>query len=371
MKKILIIAFIFFHLKTAAQEMIYLASGNKVPGEISEITKDSIKFTNEANPDGSVYHFAIAKVRFAFNATGNYLIFNPAAPFTDKEKDEFLAKVFKPRPFNIAVDLSGKLLPFKLKSETDSTITGTDNGKDFTLQKSSLAFTIRRNGNHDIFSTVDKALPFLTKDKLIIDSLLANAPAAVAKIDTSASSPQSEGDARYAQYITPDMAMFGRKALQKTTEFTGYLHTIAAAKTERAAAVKSITLACDLFLNQGINSRVEVANDQSSESNKYLVSNYLNRLMLKSGQFDKVNVEFADINYASKFTKGPDGNYYGTVTFVEKFQGFIDGNLVYGNQTKRNIVIVLKQYEKEVNGEKTTGWDVYLDDIGIMESKPL
>ena len=369
MKKFLLIALIFFHFKTVAQEMIYLADGNKIPGKISEITKDSIKFKNEANPDGPFYHCAVAKVRVAFNETGSYLLFNPAAPFTDKEKEEFLDRVAKPRPVNIAVDLGGKLSAFALNSETNTEITGSDNGKDIKLLKGSLAFLIRRNGNHDIFYTIDQALPFLTSDKLIIDSLLSHAPAAKSyAIPPSAPSAANE---RYEQYITPDMAMFGRKAIEKTREFTVYLQAIAAGKTDRAAATKNITLASDLFLNQGINSRIEVSNLKSADRNKYLIVDYLNRLMVKSGQFDKVNVEFADINYASKFAKGPDGNYYGTVSFVQKFQGFIDGNLVYGDQVQRNIVIVLKQYEKEVNGGKTTGWDVYLDDIGIMETKQL
>ena len=104
---------------------------------------------------------------------------------------------------------------------------------------------------------------------------------------------------------------------------------------------------------------------------KHKVRDYLSRLMIKSGQFDKVNVEYANVNYASEFKRGLDGNYYATVTFVQKFQGFTDGNLVYGDITKRSMTIVIKHYEKQVNGETIAGWDVYLGDIGVVETKKL
>jgi hypothetical protein len=368
MKKALLIACIFLYVKTQAQDMIYLADGSKVPGKISEITKDSVKFKNLANPSGPFYSYAVANLRVAFNAVGNYLVFSPVVPFTDKDRDEFINGVAKPRPLDIAVDLTGKLSALAITSETETELSGSDNGKDVKLPKGSLDFLIRKNGSHQLFYTVDQALPYLAKDKSIIDSLLSHAPAPVA----AAPSPTTDAKAPAAdEYIAPDMALFGIKAIEKTREFTTYLQAITAVKTNRDDAVKSITLASNLFLNQGLNSRVEVSSIKTPEKKKYLVSDYLNRLMVKSGLFDKVNIDYADINYASKFTKGPDGNFYGTVSFVQKFEGFVDGNLVYGDQTKRYMVIVLKHYEKEINGQKTSGWDVYLDDIGIVETKKL
>jgi hypothetical protein len=128
-------------------------------------------------------------------------------------------------------------------------------------------------------------------------------------------------------------------------------------------------MACGLFLNE--DARVEVSNIRTGGKNKYKIRDYLNRLLIKSGQYDKVQIEYANINYASKFKKGPDGNYYGSVTFVQKFEGFVDGNLVYADKTKRNMTIVLKHYEKAVNGENVSGWDVYLDDIGVVETRKI
>ena len=128
-------------------------------------------------------------------------------------------------------------------------------------------------------------------------------------------------------------------------------------------------MACNLFSSE--DSRVEVSNTNSAIKNKYKVREYLNRLQFKAGQFDKIIIEYADINYASDFKKGTDGNYYATVTFVQKFIGFVDGNIAYGDITKRNLTIVVKSFEKVVNGEAQQAWDVYLADMGVVQTLKL
>ena len=190
---------------------------------------------------------------------------------------------------------------------------------------------------------------------------------AEAEVDTVTS--VKENDAAKTADLNVNMELFSKKALQKTEEFSTYLQTISAVNTTRGNAVKSINMACDLFLNE--ESRVEVSSTNTSVKNKYKIRDYLNRLLFRSGQYDKIIIEYADINYASEFKKGTDGNYYGVVTFVQKFKGFIDGNVVYGDITKRNLTIVLHQYQKAVEGEAEEGWDVYLADLGVVETKKL
>ena len=169
--------------------------------------------------------------------------------------------------------------------------------------------------------------------------------------------------------LNVNMAEFSKKALQKTDEFSNYLQIITAVNTTRERAAKSIDLACGLFSTE--DSRVEVSNARTATKNKYKVREYLNRLQFKSKQYDKIIIEYADINYASDFKKGTDGNYYASVTFVQKFKGFIDGNVVYGDITKRNLTIVVKAFERTVNGEAQQAWDVYLADLGVVETKKL
>jgi hypothetical protein len=162
--------------------------------------------------------------------------------------------------------------------------------------------------------------------------------------------------------INVNMAEFSKKALQKTEEFSNYLQIITAVNTTRERAAKSIDMACGLFSNE---------DSRTGTKNKYKVRDYLSRLQFKSGQYDKIIIEYADINYASDFKKGVDGNYYASVTFVQKFRGFVDGNMAYGDITKRNLTIVVKSFEKVVNGEAQQAWDVFLADLGVVETRKL
>jgi hypothetical protein len=169
--------------------------------------------------------------------------------------------------------------------------------------------------------------------------------------------------------VNLDMKSFSVKALQKTNQFATYIQAISSGNSSRETAAKSIDLACSLFLNE--DARVEVSSLSSTVKNKYKIRDYLNRLQLKGGQYDKISIEYADVNYASKFKKGTDGNYYGVVTFVQKFKGFLDGKMIYGDVTKRNMTVVLHQYEKAVEGGTEANWDVFLADIGVVETKHL
>ena len=211
-------------------------------------------------------------------------------------------------------------------------------------------------------------MPFLNKIQSRINELAYEE----ASNQQTGTSPAADSKLNHIdEILEPDMASFGAKALDKAAEFTEYLKAIANSTTNRDVAKKNIDQALDLFLDRGENVRVEVSNRNSPDSKKYKILDYLNRLLIKSNEFDKVDVEYAELNYASKFQLGVDGNYYATVTFVQKFKGFIDGNLVYGDRTKRSLIIVLKHYEKEINGQKVSQWDLYLGDVGTLETKKI
>jgi hypothetical protein len=358
MKLFFFFALLFCVQNTFSQDMIYLTDGHKIPGKISEITADKINFKNLANPSGPIYTQSISNVQLAFNTSGDFLIFSSANPLTDKEKQDFLAATPKQRPYDIFIDPTGKILNVTITDETEDEIAADNAGQKVKFLKTNLSVLIRKNGKHKIYASPEFAVPLLAAGKSKIAEILAMpVPAPIA------------ADNNGSDYLEPDMTAFSAKSIAKTQEFTGYLQSIESVNTNRDDATKSIGLACDLFLNQGVASRVEVSNTANAEVHKYLIHDYLNRLMIKSGQFEKVNIEFANINYASKFKKGADGNYYGTVTFVQKFQGFVDGNLVLAEEHKQSLTIVLKHYDKIVNGDKVSAWDIFLDDMGVVENK--
>lgn len=383
--------------KVSAQDMIYFTGGTTTPGKITEITAEKVKFKNLANPTGPIYSRNLSGVQVAFNSEGDYLVFAGAKTSSDQERNDFINASTKSRSVDIVVDANGSVMPVTVLDENETEIVVNRDGKDAILSKKNLAYLIKKNGTHQIFLTAEQAIPYLSIDKPKINELQKNSLASknpnkataqktkaestttTAKSQSAENMPAKNNESPIQQKVTiahdenelvvPDMAVFGSKALEKTAEFGRYLQNITSVSTNREAATKSINMACGLFLNE--DARVEVSNLRTGGKNKYKIRDYLNRLLIKSGQYDKVQIEYANINYASKFKKGPDGNYYGSVTFVQKFEGFVDGNLVYADKTKRNMTIVLKHYEKAVNGENVSGWDVYLDDIGVVETRKI
>lgn len=369
MKRILVIALLFVNFKTFAQDVIYLKDGSKVPGKISEISNDTVKFRNLANPLGPLYSVDKKNLAIAVNASGNYLVFDPSVTITNLEVYTFINKAAQPRMYDIIIALDGKVSALTITDENETEISALENNKYVKFAKQNLVFLIKKSGEHSLFSGPDMAVTLLAKNQAQINELAFAESASAQDNSATADSSQFSKLSHNDDILEPDMAAFGAKALDKATEFTGYLKAITTAATNRDVAKKNIDQALDLFLDRGENVRVEVSNRSSPDSKKYKILDYLNRLLIKSGEFDKVDVDYAEINYASKFQKGMDGNYYATVTFVQKFKGFIDGNLVYGDRTKRSIIIILKHYEKAINGFKVSRWDLYLGDVGTLETK--
>ncbi|MGI4863789.1 MAG: hypothetical protein ACRYFZ_07670 [Janthinobacterium lividum] len=383
MNYIYLFALALLSYEASAQDLLYLTDGTKLPGKITEISPEKVKFKNLANPTGPTYSRTPDKLYFAFNAAGDYLVFVKEIPYSEKDKDAFMAQAPKTRFFDALVDTKGEVTSTIIARETETDVVCNNKGEEVKIPKASLAFLIRRNGTHQVFASPEQAVPMLaaSQGKLMSALPAADAPAAPAAPKAApalaaeprpvAQPPQAaEVGAPASAVVAPmDMKLFNRKALEKTEEFTGYMQMIVAVNTNREAAKKGINLASALFLSP--DSRVEVSTVNNAVRNKYRIREYLDRLMLRSGQFDKVQIEYANVNYASKFKKGTDGNYYGVVTFVQTFRGFVDNKVVYGDVTKRNVTVVLKPYEKAVNGEYVAAWDVFLDDVGVVETKKI
>ncbi|QCR21559.1 hypothetical protein [Pontibacter sp. SGAir0037] len=355
--------FLLFSASAFSQDLIYTSDGKSVPGKVTAITADKVTYS----ATGAQAGIELNKVLFVVNASGNYLVLNGAA-LEEQEKKDFLTAAAKPLPANVIIQKGGDVIAAESVSENDAELVYRQEGKDLRLKKTEAAALFRKNGTHQLYMSSELAVYPLRAAKPKMVSLLtttastaATAEPAPAKIVTDVVIKSSD--------LNVDMEMFSKKALEKTEEFSTYLQTITAVNTSRDKAMKSIDMACGLFLNE--EARVEVSSTNSTVKNKYKIRDYLNRLQFRSGQYDKIIIEYAEINYASEFKKGTDGNYYGVVTFVQKFRGFVDGNVVYGDITKRNLTVVLRQYEKVVDGEAIANWDVFLADLGVVETKKL
>lgn len=162
-----------------------------------------------------------------------------------------------------------------------------------------------------------------------------------------------------------DFAEFSDKALQKIEDFTNFLSIISSKETYPESANQAIDLSVELFVNEDV--QVEISTKGYSQSVKRKIRDYLTRLKLL--KYDKVEIQWAEINYVSNFRKAPDGNYYGTLTVMQTFRGYRDNQVVYSDVTQKDVEVVIKGMEKSIQGQKEMVWDVLLSDIGVVDTK--
>ena len=161
-----------------------------------------------------------------------------------------------------------------------------------------------------------------------------------------------------------DLEEFKQKAVRKTEQFTRYVGRIADRSTSKYEAVKAIGSAVTLFVNDTC--IVEVSNVKSQEKQNFYIRKYLNRVRLYG--YDRVQIEWAEINYVGNIRKGPDGNWYGTVTFQQIFTGFVDDRPVYKDVTQKRVEVKFKGYTKVIDGQSIDLWDVLLSNIAVEQT---
>lgn len=160
-----------------------------------------------------------------------------------------------------------------------------------------------------------------------------------------------------------DQETYSRKALQKTADLGTYLAIISDRNNSLEEANKAVELAVKLFINE--DAQIEVSSQEGR--NRYKVRSYLNRLKLL--KYDKIEISWTDISYVSDLKKGIDGNYYGVITLQQRFKGYLDNQVVYGDLTEKNIEVMVVAYQKETDGVQQQKWDVFLSDVGVVVTK--
>ncbi len=158
-----------------------------------------------------------------------------------------------------------------------------------------------------------------------------------------------------------DEKEFQTKALRKTQQFTNYINRIIDKEASRFEANKAINQAITLFVNDTC--FVEVSNLKTLDKTKYYVREYLYHI--QELKYDRVEVEWAEINYVGDIKLGPDGNWYGTVTYLQVFRGFRDGQIIYQDKTLKRMEVILRSYEKVSEGKTELLWDVLLSNIAV------
>lgn len=330
-----------------------------------------IKYKIPQNP-GPAYSMDATDALLAFNAAGNYVAF-PLAEAQQAQAAGFMNPVAS-KPFDVIVTTDNQAVAaFELALGGKEAKFKNDKKKDQKLARAKITVILYKDGRHELFAEPARAAAALKAAKPQVDRLTGadnalKADAAPAST-TNTQDSQATGDAVAFPGGPEEFERFRNKALVKVDELGTYLATIVDPQTPTDKSNSTIDLAVTLFVNEA--SRVEVSNVNTGIKNKYKIRDYLRRLKLKGADYQQVEVSYADITYATDFRKGPDGNYYGVVSFVQTFKGLVDGKIIYGDVTQRNVTVILKLYEKAVDGETKKLWDVFLADIGIQETRKL
>jgi len=152
-------------------------------------------------------------------------------------------------------------------------------------------------------------------------------------------------------------------ALEKVKDLGKYIAIIGNKDTPFSEANRVMDRAEELFAP---GSEMGVSSLATEEINYYKVREYFQRLMALN--YDKVNIEWYDIQYISDLERQPDGRYVGVVTVYQKFEGTTADKMNYKDTTKKDITIYVEKKKTQIAGRTIEFWDVILGDIRVSET---
>ncbi|MBE0639113.1 MAG: hypothetical protein IH598_11385 [Bacteroidales bacterium] len=166
--------------------------------------------------------------------------------------------------------------------------------------------------------------------------------------------------------ISPERKMaIDSLALEKVRDLGKYISIIGNKQTPWSEANRVIDRTLELFADGAM---MGVSTLNSTEVKYWGVRTYLERLMALN--YDRVNIEWFNIEYISDLEKQPDGRYVGVITIYQRFEGRVGDNLVYVDTTKKDITVYVERKQTQIGGRLIGFWDVLLGDIRVAETMP-
>jgi hypothetical protein len=154
-------------------------------------------------------------------------------------------------------------------------------------------------------------------------------------------------------------------ALEKVKDLGKYISIIGNKETPFSEANRVIDRALELFAE---GSQMGVSSLNRKEIKYYGIREYFQRLMALN--YDRVNIEWFNIQYISDLVRQPDGRYVGVITIYQRFTGESDDGLKYVDTTKKDITVYVERKQTQIQGRIIGFWDVLLGDIRVTETKP-
>ncbi len=153
-------------------------------------------------------------------------------------------------------------------------------------------------------------------------------------------------------------------ALEKVRDLSKYIKIVGSKETAWSEANRVIDRAEELFMS---NAEIGVSSIASNKVKYFKVRPYFEHLMRLN--YDRVEIEWYNIEYVSDLQRQPDGTYVGVITIFQTFRGYDkEGNLAYKDTTKKDITVYVKRKETQIGGRMIGFWDVLLGDMRVKET---
>ena len=170
--------------------------------------------------------------------------------------------------------------------------------------------------------------------------------------------------------LAQDELSFERKqaidslALEKVRDLSKYIKIVGSKETPFSEANRVIDRAEELFMSDA---EIGVSSLAANQITYYRVRKYFEHLMRLN--YDRVEIEWYNIEYVSDLQRQPDGTYVGVITIFQTFRGYDkEGNLAYKDTTKKDITVYVKRKETQIGGRTIGFWDVLLGDMRVKET---
>jgi hypothetical protein len=153
-------------------------------------------------------------------------------------------------------------------------------------------------------------------------------------------------------------------AMEKVRDLSKYISLIGDKRTPNTEAQRVISRATELFAD---GAQMGVSSLNSKVIRNYPVRKYFDRL--RALNYDRVTIEWYNIQYISDLERQPDGKYVGVITIYQRFEGVTKDGLRYVDTTKKDITVYVERKQQQIGGRLIGFWDVLLGDIRVTETR--
>ncbi|MCS6968199.1 MAG: hypothetical protein RMJ44_05850 [Cytophagales bacterium] len=153
-------------------------------------------------------------------------------------------------------------------------------------------------------------------------------------------------------------------ALEKVRDLSKYISIIGDKATPLTESNRVIDRTLELFMD---GAQMGVSSLNRKGVRYYPVRKYLERL--RALNYQKVNIEWYNIQYISDLVQQPDGRFVGVITIYQRFEGTMEDGMRYVDVTKKDITVYVERKQQQIGGRLIGFWDVLLGDIKVTETR--